>query len=192
MLLRISLGLWSYVIVSVFFQEAFNLLSLGLTIFFVLLPLADWAPYLLLRKKYKLVSHYLWYYPLVYMPVGAIIIYAISGNGYYVELFAISSLANFIHATFQTPMGLEWLWPFSRASLSLYGNELMIFSEEEKQACMQKKYEQYAQRSLKRRGEQGMRTLTEELSDRMRPSGRKTKVFSLVSVVLVLVFWLSS
>jgi len=190
MLIRISLGMLSFVFVSVLFGQRFNIQSLGLSIFFVLLPLADWLPYLMIRKKYRLVSHYLWYYPLAYIPVGSIIVWIILKGEYYVALFIINSLANFIHATVQTPLGLEWLWPFSKNSFSLYGNELIIFSKNERLSCMKKKYAQYETRSFKKRGKQGARSLSEEFSDRKHPKGKKTITLLAISIVAVLAFWL--
>ena len=190
MVIRISLGMLSFVVVSIFFGQTFNVWSLALSLFFVLLPLADWLPYLMIRKKYKLVSHYLWYYPLAYIPVGSVIVWIILKGEYYVALFIINSLANFIHATFRTPLGLEWLWPFSKNSFSLYGNELIIFSKEERLACMKKKYAQYETRSFKKRGKPGARSLSEEFSDRKHPKGKKTVALLTISILAVMVFWL--
>ncbi|MFZ2188816.1 MAG: hypothetical protein WAV73_04605 [Candidatus Moraniibacteriota bacterium] len=190
MFIRISLGMLSFVVVSVFFGQPFNIWSLVLSILFILLPLVDWLPYLMIRKKYKLVSHYLWYYPLVYVPVGAVIVWIILKGEYYVILFIMNSLANFIHATFRTPLGLEWFWPFSKNSFSLYGNELTIFSKDERLACMKKKYAQYEARSLKKRGKQEARSLSEEFSDRKHPKGKKTVALLAISILAVMVFWL--
>jgi len=192
MLIRISLGMLAYVSISELFGESFKLYAFGLSMFFVLLPLADWLLYLPLRRRYKLVSHYMWYYPIIYVSVGATVVYMISGSGYYVVLFTANSLANFVHATFQTPQGLQWLAPFSWISISLYGNKLKIFSAEERKAFLAKKYEEYKERSKKRGRKDEMRTVDEELSDRRHSRGPKTIALLIVSLFWLFCFYLKS
>lgn len=185
MLIRISLGIVLYVSISLFFKEIFDLKILGLSIFFVLLPLADWVPYLMIRKRYKLVSHYLWYYPLIYVPIGTLLIWIISKNGYFATLFTTNSLANFIHATFRTTIGVQWPWPFSGISISLE-NGLKIFSKEERNSYLEKKYQEYLARATERGRKNGpVRTVSEELSDRRHPKGIKTILFFVFSLILL-------
>lgn len=194
MLIRISLGMLAYVLVSLSFGKPFDLISLGLSLFFVLLPLADWLLYLPLRKRYKLVSHYVWYYPPIYVPVGAAIVYWVSGSGYYVVLFAVNSLANFVHATYRTPQGLKWIPRLSWKSVSLYGNKLRLFSEDERKAYLADLYEQLKERSLKRGHDDGMRTPSEEFSDRRKThtKGPKTIAFLIISTLMLIFYYLRS
>lgn len=197
MLIRISLGMFFYVLVSSLFGKSFNFYQLGLSMLFVLLPLADWLPYLAIRKRYKLVSHYLWYYPPVYVPVGAVITWYISANWYYVALFVVNSLANFVHATFQTRQGLKWIprlsftskWLLSWTSISLYGGKLRVFSADEREAFLEALREELEVRSKKRGHEDGMRTVEEELADRRHPKGSKTIAFLAISIVLLIFFY---
>jgi len=181
-----------FVFVSVSFGKSFNFYSLGLSMFFVLLPLADWFLYLPLRKRYKLVTHYLWYYPLIYVSAGAVIVYLISGNGYCITLFAVNNVANFVHATFRTPQGLQWLVPFSWISISLLGNKLKVFSEAERKEYLAELYEKLKERSRGRGRRDEMRTVEEELSDRRHPKGSKTIALLVVSILLVLLHYLKS
>ena len=190
MLIRISLGMLLYVFVSMLFGESASFPSLGLSIFFVLLPLADWLLYLPLRKRYKLVSHYFWYYPLMYVPVGSVAVFMISGNAYYVVLFTLNSLANFVHATYQTQQGLQWLAPISWISVSLYGNKLKVFSAEERKEFLANKYEEYKERSRKKGRKDEMRTVNEELSDRRHPKGRRTKALLGIAMFSLIIFFL--
>jgi len=191
MIVRISLGMLVYVFISLFFGRTFDLLMLGLSAFFILLPLADWIPYLIIRRRYKLVSHYLWYYPLMYVPLGVVALWIISKNEYYVALFVANSLANFIHATFRTPAGLQWLAPFSWISISMFENKLKIFSKKEREKYLSDVYKKYKERSLKQElGE--MRSVSQEFSDRRHPRGTKTIVLLIISILVNIVFWFMS
>jgi hypothetical protein len=58
----------------------------------------------------------LWHYPLIYIPLGAILISFFSSH--YAFLFAVASLVHFLHDSVGIGWGVQWLYPFSTRHFS--------------------------------------------------------------------------
>lgn len=58
----------------------------------------------------------LWHYPLIYIPVGTIVLFFFSYP--HAFLFAIASLIHFLHDSVGIGWGVQWLYPFSSRHFS--------------------------------------------------------------------------
>lgn len=112
-----SSGILIYTITALIFNQAFSPWGLGLGIFFALSPDLDFIPFALLRRRFRLVSHWFIHYPLLYPLIGGVIVYALGGV-FFLLLFSLGSLAHFIHDSMD-PAGVQWLWPLSRRAWTI-------------------------------------------------------------------------
>lgn len=112
MLIDATIGIAVYLAVSWLFDKSFDVAVWLAAIIFAHLPDSDTIPYLLLRKRFKLVSHHLIHYPLVLIPLGAIALLALCGTLYLPLLYALSVTGHFIHDS-TSVTGIKWLAPFS-------------------------------------------------------------------------------
>ncbi len=117
MFIDIAAGTVIYVFVSLMFGESFAWMPFLLTLFFALSPDSDFIPYLLLRKKLKLVSHHIIHFPLLFLPIGALLVYFLAGF-YFVVLFLLAAFAHFVHDS-MSETGIQWLWPVDISSYSI-------------------------------------------------------------------------
>ena len=122
MLLDIGVGILSAIFASILFN-----VNLGWTLFLFaivssLLPDIDTIFHI--RAGRSMDSHKahehrdLWHYPLLYIPVGTLVI------GYfsyiYGFLFALTSFLHFLHDSIGVGWGIQWLYPFSRKHYSFF------------------------------------------------------------------------
>ena len=119
MFIDVPLGVVIYVIVSWFFGEAFNHWILVLTIFFAFFPDLDLIPFLLLRKRLRLVSHHITHLPTVLVSVGSVSLLILTENTYLPALFGLCVTAHFVHDSFTSQTGIKWFWPFSKRAYVL-------------------------------------------------------------------------
>lgn len=119
MFIDVPLGVVIYVIVSWFFGEAFNHWVLVLTIFFAFFPDLDLIPFLLFRKRLRLVSHHIIHFPTVLVSMGSVSLLILTGNAYLVVLFGLCVAAHFVHDSFTSQAGIRWFWPFSKRAYVL-------------------------------------------------------------------------
>lgn len=112
MLIDATIGIAVYLAVSWLFAKPFSIAIWLATIIFAHLPDIDTIPYLLLRNRYKLVSHHLVHYPLVLIPLGSAVLFAFYGDFYLPLLYALGVTGHFIHDS-TSVTGIKWLAPFS-------------------------------------------------------------------------------
>lgn len=121
MFLDIGVGALVTVLVSYFFQwePSWNLLAFS--VFFALLPDADFVYFYFKphNPKYDHEHRDYIHYPLLYLPLGTGVIFLLLGNGWAVTFFLVS-LAHFIHDSIGIGWGIKWLFPFSRNNYSFF------------------------------------------------------------------------
>jgi hypothetical protein len=116
-----TLGFLNYVMCSWFAGQRFSVLFLFLSIFSTHFPDVDMIPYLFFRKRYRLVSHWIFgHHPLLLLPFVAIMSFAAAKIwmpdqvGYAVALTTGGVLMHFIHDGMDA-LGFPWLSPFCKA-----------------------------------------------------------------------------
>lgn len=120
-----SVGVFIYVFLSLVYGADFDPVILLFSIFCSHLPDIDFIPYLALKKKMGLVSHWVFcHHPVIVIPLVATTGYLSSlwhGSDRYIMFIAISGTAlHFISDSWNT-VGLHWLSPFSWRRYSLEG-----------------------------------------------------------------------
>lgn len=116
MLLDIALGILVAVFLDIFFELNFFVV-LFFSIVFSLLPDLDFIIYKILGihedKGYK--HRDLFHSPLLYLPIGTILIYLTFGKIIAIAFLIISTL-HFLHDSIACGRGIKWLYPFSQNS----------------------------------------------------------------------------
>lgn len=146
-MIDISVGVACYALTALVFGRGFYPLDLGLGVFFALAPDFDFVPFALLRKRLGLVSHWLIHFPLVYVPVGGILVVAAGGRGFHITLFVLASIGHFIHDSASVP-GIQWFWPVSKTAYALKGFRFVRVDPEERRRFYERVAEGAPQRSI--------------------------------------------
>lgn len=110
----IGVGILASIFVSGVYdtQIVFWLVIAG--IIFALLPDIDFILYFFETDKLKAYNHrFLIHNPLLYIPIGSIIVWLTLGKIFAV-LFAVASFFHFAHDSFGIGRGVRWLYPFSK------------------------------------------------------------------------------
>ena len=113
----LSLGIIAFVGISLLFGKPFYWSLLFAAIIFAHLPDSDFIPFTLLRKRFRLVSHHLIHFPLLYIPLGMGALFA-SRKPMLAVLFGICSIAHFIHDS-MCITGIRWLWPLGKKAYTI-------------------------------------------------------------------------
>ncbi|KKS37770.1 MAG: hypothetical protein A3G49_05505 [Candidatus Sungbacteria bacterium RIFCSPLOWO2_12_FULL_41_11] len=173
MFIDLASGMVVYVIVSLFFGIQFDYRVLGLSIFFAFFPDLDFIPYVLLRRRFKLVSHHIIHFPLMLIPVGAGLVWLVTQSSYLAILFALGVFIHFLHDG-SDKTGMYWLWPLMRRPYQLTGRGFVMSAE--------------ARRAVFEESRKGAdkRSAWDEVTMRMEAVGVKTKAYLLVALLLVL------
>ncbi len=115
----ILFGCLVYLASSLLFNRSPSAVDAGVVVFFALAPDLDLIPFLLLRRRLKLVSHWFIHFPLIYIPIGAMLVWLASREEwFYVVSFILASLAHFLHDS-KAVQGVQWLWPVSQAGWAI-------------------------------------------------------------------------
>jgi LexA-binding, inner membrane-associated putative hydrolase len=116
-----ALGLFNYAAWTWLFAQPFNISFLCLSLLSTHLPDADMIPYLMFRKRYRLISHWIFaHHPLLLLPLVALVsfiaakIYAPAAVGYTVTLITTGVFLHFAHDGMHIH-GFPWFSPFSLA-----------------------------------------------------------------------------
>jgi LexA-binding, inner membrane-associated putative hydrolase len=115
MVLDIAIGIIGAIIASKFLAMPLTAFLVVASIFFSLSPDADFLIHLFLIRKTDKFSHEhrdILHNPLVFIPAGFLIIAPISVL--FAVLFAVMSLAHFIHDSLGIGWGVRWFYPFSK------------------------------------------------------------------------------
>jgi hypothetical protein len=119
MLLDIGIGIISAIFLDKFFSVPLTLAFLGCGILFALLPDLDFL--FSLKKGFREKAHEhrnLFHYPLLIVPIGTAIMAFFDHP--LALLFAITTLAHFIHDSIGVGWGVQWLYPFSRKHYAFF------------------------------------------------------------------------
>lgn len=138
MLIDASLGIFSFVFVSLLFDKGFNSWMLLFALFFVFLPDLDFIPFAVLRRRLNLVSHHIIHFPLMLIPSVAGLILFFSHDWYIVTLFAVCCLAHFVHDT-ASVTGVCWLWPISGKAFTFERGVIVVARDRDKHYSALKK-----------------------------------------------------
>ncbi|MBI2637694.1 MAG: metal-dependent hydrolase [Candidatus Sungbacteria bacterium] len=120
MFIDLAVGVLVYTGVSYLFGQGFSWLFFVVGVKFAFFPDIDFFLFLLLRRKYNLVSHHLVHFPLVLSSVGVLSWFGITGGWYFPAMFFFATMGHFIHDGF-SEVGIRWLWPFSNQYYTFTG-----------------------------------------------------------------------
>ena len=115
MFLDIGLGIIGAIIFSYISHIEISILVLVVSILFALLPDVDFIFKLVKHGGTKNIGHEhrdLLHYPLLYIPIGFLLIFLFSPN--YAYLFVVLSLLHFMHDSIGIGWGILWAYPFSK------------------------------------------------------------------------------
>ncbi|OGZ63218.1 MAG: hypothetical protein A3C58_01535 [Candidatus Staskawiczbacteria bacterium RIFCSPHIGHO2_02_FULL_34_10] len=121
MFLDVGLGIIAVLLVSTLHSATISWAFVGVGIIFALLPDLDFVVPCILKRSFKnefLHHRERLHYPLLYIPIGALMLYFFSVS--LAELFTIASLTHFIHDSIGVGWGVQWLYPFTKDHYSLF------------------------------------------------------------------------
>jgi hypothetical protein len=121
MFLDIGIGIYIAIFVSYFFHIDFSVWLLIFAATCTLLPDADILYFYPKRHdtKYDHKHRDLIHYPLIYLPVGTLLMWLFFGKEWGV-IFLVASFAHFVHDSIGIGWGIKWLYPFIKNSYSFF------------------------------------------------------------------------
>lgn len=121
MFLDIGVGILVAMLTSDVFKAALTFWLVIFSVLFALLPDADFLYFYPKRHdtKYDHKHRDLIHYPLLYLPIGSLIIWVIFGQ-VYGFIFFLSSFFHFLHDSIGIGWGIKWLYPFSENNFSFF------------------------------------------------------------------------
>lgn len=132
-----ALGCLNYVAWSWIAGQRFSALFLFLSIFSTHFPDADMIPYLFLRRRYQLVSHWvIGHHPLLLLPFVAVASFVAARIlmpdrvGYTVVLITSGVFLHFLHDG-ASSLGFPWLSPFSRTRFRFRSGKPIVVPQAE-------------------------------------------------------------
>jgi hypothetical protein len=124
-----ALGLFNYATWTWLTGQPFSIWFLCLSLLSTHLPDADMIPYLIFRKRYRLISHWIFaHHPLLLLPLvalasfGAACIWAPNAVGYCMGLMTTGVFIHFAHDGLHL-QGFPWLSPFSQMRFRFRGGK---------------------------------------------------------------------
>jgi hypothetical protein len=137
-----ALGCFNYVAWSWIAGQRFSILFLFLSIFSTHFPDADMIPYLFLRGRYRLVSHwFIGHHPLLLLPFVAVASFVAAKIllpdhvSYTVALVTSGVLLHFLHDG-ASILGFPWLSPFSQARFRFRSGKPIVVPQAETEQWM--------------------------------------------------------
>ena len=137
-----ALGFFNYVAWSWIAGQRFSVLFLFLSIFSTHFPDADMIPYLFLRRRYRLVSHWIvGHHPLLLLPFVAVTSFVAAKIlmpdrvSYTVALITSGVLLHFLHDG-ASSLGFPWLSPFSQTRFRFRSGKPIIIPQTETEQWM--------------------------------------------------------
>ncbi|MFA6160182.1 MAG: metal-dependent hydrolase [Parcubacteria group bacterium] len=121
MFLDIGVGILISIIVSYIFNIDFSIWLIIFGIICTLLPDADFIYFYPKRHdtKYDHKHRDLIHYPLLYLPIGTILILVIFGKIWAIVFF-VASFLHFLHDSVGIGWGIKWLYPFTKNNYSFF------------------------------------------------------------------------
>ena len=180
-----ALGLLNYVGWSWCMGQRFNVFLLLLSIFATHFPDVDMIPYLLLRRRYQLISHWIiGHHPLLILCAVAVAsFYAASAwlpnkAGYIVGLVTSGVLLHFLHDGMNR-MGFPWLSPFTLTRFRFQRGKSLIVQQAEMDEWLNHWKNYWKTHS---------RTVADEVSVRAEPLGYGHLAFWGVAFLFLVIF----
>ena len=136
-----------YIVLALVFGREPSPTEFGWVMFFAIAPDLDWLPYLLLKKRKGLYSHWIIHFPLLYIPIGVALVWWASGEWFYMAAFVAASLAHFLHDAASTP-GIQWFWPFSMIAHAIHDFRIVPVYPDERRMFYEKLREGAAERGF--------------------------------------------
>jgi hypothetical protein len=176
-----ALGLLNYAAWSWAMGQRFSVIFLALSIFSTHLPDWDMIPFLLLRKRYKLYSHWIVGHHPVFV-LSAVVLgsyfaakaWAPDAVGYTVGMITCGVILHFCHDT-MSPIGFPWLSPFSLTHFRFQWGKSIIVPQ--------------AELEISERQERALgRTAAGEITDRAAPISKGMFLLWGIGAVMVIVF----
>ena len=124
-------GLVAYAVLAWGFGRTYSPADLVVVLCFAIGPDLDWLPFLLFKRRFKLISHWLIHFPLLYIPIGATLTWITGGEWFYVTAFVLTSVMHFLHDAASVP-GIQWLWPFSRTAHAVHKFHMVRVGDEDR------------------------------------------------------------
>jgi hypothetical protein len=132
-----ALGFFNYAAWSWIVGNKFSIWFLLLSIFSTHLPDTDMIPYLLFRRRYRLISHWvLGHHPLLVLPLvatvsfGAAKVWIPDGLGYTVAIVTTGVFLHFVHDGMDS-LGFPWLSPFSMIQFRFQSGKFSVVPQKE-------------------------------------------------------------
>jgi len=176
-----ALGCFNYVAWSWIAGQRFNALFLILSILSTHLPDADIIPYLFLRRRYRLVSHWVvGHHPLLFLPFVAIAsfiaarVWMPDRVSYTVILVTSGVLLHFLHDG-MSRLGFPWLSPFSQMRFRFRSGSPIVVPQAETEQWMS--YWKARERSA-----------ADEIAGRLAPVTIAHVLFCGTAVIVLIVF----
>ena len=180
-----ALGFLNYVAWSWLAGQRFNVFFLLLSIFSTHFPDADMIPYLLLRRRYRLVCHWIvGHHPLLILCSVAVVCFVAATAwmpnrvGYTVGLVTSGVLLHFVHDGMSC-LGFPWLSPFSLMRFRFRRGQPIVVPQAETNQWMD--YWKTHPRSI-----------TEEVYIRAEPVKLTHFLFWGVAILVLVVFFIES
>lgn len=181
----VALGFFNYTAWSWLMARHFNIWFLFLAIVSTHLPDVDMIPYLLLRRRYGLISHWIFgHHPLVVLPLAGIVsfestrIWSSAGAGYIVTMVTAGVLLHFAHDGLGN-LGFPWLSPFSIKRFRFRRGRFSVVPKRE--------IEERRQHVLQWR-QQGKRSAMDEISSRTPPMTLAQLLFWAAGMLALVIF----
>jgi len=140
-------GLVLYAVTTWLFGRGLNLFSFSIVVFFAVAPDLDTIPFLLLRRRLGLVSHWIIHFPLLYIPIGVTLVWFITRDWFYAINFMVASFAHFLHDSASAP-GIQWFWPISKTACAFEGFKFVRVTPEERRRFYDRLREGAIERSM--------------------------------------------
>jgi hypothetical protein len=187
----VASGIYVFVFISLLSGQSFNLEYLAISIFFALAPDADFAPFILcnryifprFRKNFRFASHHFIHFPLVFLPVSAVIGFGLA-DSYGVLLAFSSNLSHFIHDSWKPPeemSGIQW------KRFLIWGPRDLYFFWKCKICKLP--YEEWKKHLDEKRKTAKARTMAKEISSRADRIGPIAREYIAFSFLLLFIFF---
>lgn len=125
MLADIGLGIFVALLATKIFGIELSSQLVWLSVLFALLPDADFLVHAIVHRKMggkQAHTHRdLFHYPLLYLAIGGVA--TLLFGSVWLFVFAVASLAHFMHDSMGIGWGIKWGYPFSKKTYKLFSNK---------------------------------------------------------------------
>lgn len=120
-----------FALLSFHFNMVWSPANLWIAIMFCHLPDADMIPYLILKRKLPIQSHWvIGHHPILFIPTSFGVTWYMTDNPFYLVMSIIGPISHFLH-DMMNPAGLHVLSPFIWNRVTLYDHTPRILAKRE-------------------------------------------------------------